>query len=90
MKLTVYALGLALASFLAFWAMFLDLAALYETHGLRAGVVGLALAPITYLVMPWYIWIALDNWMPFVVGYGSAIMGIVFIRLGSKASKGRT
>jgi hypothetical protein len=33
MKLTVYALGLALASILASWAMFLDLAMLYETHG---------------------------------------------------------
>lgn len=69
---------------------FPDLAILYQTHGLWSGLVGLVLAPITFVVVPWYAGIVLDNWMPFVVGYGSAVIGIFFVRLGSKASKGRT
>ena len=89
MKLTVYALGVALAGIFAAWAMFLDLAMLYEMHGLWSGVVGLVLAPITYLVMPWYIWIELDNWLPLAVGYGSLAVGILFVRLGSAVRKRR-
>jgi len=87
MKQTVYALGLALASIVASWALFLDLAMLYETHGFWSGVVGLLLAPITYLVMPWYAWIALDEWLPLAVGYGSLAVGLVFIRLGGARAK---
>jgi len=83
MKLTVYALGLALAAIVTSWALFLDLAILYETHGLWTGVVGLVLAPITFVVVPWYAGIALDSWLPLAVGYGSLAAGIVFARLGS-------
>ena len=89
MKLTVYALGLALAAVVASWALFLDLAILYETHGFWSGLVGLVLAPITYFVVPWYAGIALDNWLPLIVGYGSLGLGIVFARLGSAHRKQR-
>ena len=90
MKLTVYAIGLALAAIVASWALFLNLAILYETHGFWSGLVGLVLTPITFVVVPWYAGIALDTWLPLAVGYGSVGVGIVFARLGSKASKGRT
>ncbi len=40
------------------------------------------LAPITYLVVPWYAWIALDEWVPLAFGYGSLAVGIVLVRLG--------
>jgi hypothetical protein len=90
MKLTAYAIGLALAAIVASWALFLDLAILYETHGFWSGLVGLVLAPITFVVVPWYAGIALGEWLPLAVGYGSVGVGIVFARLGSKGSKGRT
>jgi hypothetical protein len=90
MKLTAYALGLALAAIVASWAVFLDLAILYETHGFWSGLVGLVLAPITFIVVPWYAGIALGNWLPLGVGYGSVVVGIMFARLGSKHAKGRT
>ncbi len=89
MKLTLYAIGLALASIVAPWVLFLDLVILYQTLGLWGGVVGLVLAPITYLVVPWYAWIALGEWVPLVFGYGSLAGIIVFARLGSAARKRR-
>ncbi len=88
MKLTVYALSLALACILATWVLFLDLVILYQTHGLWSGALGLVLAPITYLVVPWYAWIALDEWVPLAVGYSSLAVGLVSIRLGSAHTKG--
>lgn len=76
MRRIVSAVGLAVAVSVASWALFLDLAILYETHGLWSGVAGLVLAPVTFLVVPWYAWLALDNWLPLAVGYGGAIVAI--------------
>lgn len=89
MRLTVYALAVALASIFASWVLFLDLVILYQAYGLWSGVVGLVLAPITYLVVPWYALIALGEWVPLAFGYGSLVVGIVSIRLGSAHHKRR-
>jgi hypothetical protein len=83
MRTTFCAIGVALAAIVATWALFLDLAILYETHGLWSSVVGLVLAPITYVVVPWYAGLTLDDWLPLAVWYGSVAVGIVFARLGS-------
>jgi len=83
MRTTFCAIGVALAAIVATWALFLDLAILYETRGLWSSVVGLVLAPITYVVVPWYAGLTLDNWLPLAVGYGSVAVGIVLARLGN-------
>ncbi len=68
MRTTFCAIGVALAAIVATWALFLDLAILYETHGLWSSVVGLVLAPITYVVVPWYVGLTLDNLLPLAGG----------------------
>lgn len=83
MRATLRAIGVALAAIMATWALFLDLAILYEAHGLWIAVVGLVLAPITYVGVPWYAGLTLGNWLPLAVGYGSVAMGIVLARLGN-------
>ncbi len=42
----------------------------------------MVLAPITYLVVPWYAWIAHHEWVPLAFGYDSLAVGIVLVRLG--------
>lgn len=76
MKKTIIALGLALVSVAGLWALFLDLAMLFEQHGLVIAVVGFVLAPVTYLVVPWYVWLSLGNALPLIVGYGSMAVAL--------------
>ena len=82
MRRTIFAICVAIVGIVAPWVLFLDLVILYQAHGLWSGVVGLVLAPITYLVVPWYAWIALDEWVPLAFGYGSLAVGIVLVRMG--------
>lgn len=90
MKLTLAAIGLALAATVASWALFLDVAILYEGYGVWGAVVGVMLAPFTFLLVPWYAGIALGHWLPLAVGYGSVAVGLVFVRLASKAAAQRS
>lgn len=80
MRRAVSSIGIGIAIIVASWAFFLDVAILYEAHGLWISLLGLLLAPITYFAVPLYAGVALDNWLPFAVGYGSAVAGIALAR----------
>lgn len=63
------------------WALFLNLAIVYEAKGFWVGALGLVLAPVTFVVVPWYAWIVLDNGLPLLVGYGSVLVGLSCARM---------
>lgn len=53
----------------------LDLVALYRELGLVGPVLGVALAPVTLMVEPWYAFFADHYWPPLVATLGGAFGG---------------
>lgn len=90
MKRALLSVGIGIVVIVASWALFLDVAILYEASGPGIAVVGIALAPITYLAVPIYAGAALGNWLPFFVGYGSAIVGLLLARSARRLSHDRS
>ncbi|WP_448576206.1 hypothetical protein [Thermomicrobium sp.] len=62
----------------------LDLYAIYLTFGGFGVLLGIVLAPIVFVIAPWYAGVAHGFWWPLIVEYGGLIVfGLVF-GLGEK------
>jgi hypothetical protein len=57
----------------------LDLLAIYLTFGGLGVLLGIVLAPIVFVIDPWYAGLAHGFWWPLIVEYGGLIvLGLVF------------
>ena len=57
----------------------LDLLAIYLTFGGLAVLLGIVLAPIVFVIAPWYAGLAHGFWWPLIVEYGGlVVLGLVF------------
>jgi len=56
-----------------------DLLAVYLTFGGLAVLLGIVLAPIVFVIAPWYAGLAHGFWWPLIVEYGGlVVLGLVF------------
>jgi len=59
-------LGFALAFV---WGLALCIAVIAEIAGFAGAVLGLLLAPLSFILVPWYAGLALGDWTPFLLNY---------------------
>jgi hypothetical protein len=65
------------------WGFYLSMKIVGQVAGFWGFVIGFGVAPITFVVAPWYEGIVRNDWFPLVFSYGGAIIGGVFFWVGS-------
>jgi hypothetical protein len=68
------ALGYAVFGITGLWGLFLCLAIVDKVAGFWGIVVGLFIAPVTFLAAPFYAGFHYGNWFPLVLNYGGAFV----------------
>ncbi len=64
------------------WGFYLSLKIIGEIAGLEGVAIGFAVAPVTFVVVPWYAGIVRDNWLPLLISYGGGMIGCLFFFMG--------
>lgn len=65
------------------WGFIICLSIVNSVAGFWGVVLGFTIAPVTFLVAPWYALIAWGNPLPLIVGYGGGILSTCMFALGS-------
>lgn len=65
------------------WGSFICLGIVVDHLGFISGVIAFFLAPITFLVVPWYEALANSNWFPIMLAYGGGIGATILYGIGS-------
>jgi hypothetical protein len=65
------------------WGLFLCLGIIYSKLGFIGGLIAFFLLPFTVYLAPWYAGLVDGNWKPVLVVYGSGILAMVLIGIGS-------
>jgi hypothetical protein len=69
------------------WGLFICLGIVHAKLGIIGVVVGLFIFPVVIYLAPWYVGFADGNWMPVTVVYGSGIVAMILIVIGSAIDK---
>jgi hypothetical protein len=59
----------------------------FAIFGFWGFVIGLFVAPITFIAAPWYAGLVLGNWFPLLIGYGGGIVALILFGIGSAISR---
>lgn len=70
------------------WGLFICLGIIQAKLGFIGVLVSFLLLPFTIYLAPWYAAFVDDNWRPVIVIYGSGIIAMVLIGIGSLIDKG--
>ena len=72
-----------------FWGLYLLIRIFHRVFGLIGVIFGLILSPITFAIGPLYALIVWKDWLPSVVCYGSTILFIILLHIGSRLGEVR-
>lgn len=70
-----------------FWGLFICIGIVHSKLGVIGVLVSLFLFPVTAYLAPWYVGFMDDNWKPVLVIYGSGILAIVLVGIGTLIDK---
>ena len=79
-------LGYIVFAITGIWGFFLCLSIITHVAGFWGVVIGLTIAPLTFVAAPIYAGIKWDNWFPLVLNYGGGILAAILIAIGNKFS----
>ena len=69
------------------WGFMICLAIVNDIAGGWGLLIGLALAPVTFVAAPWYALIAWGLWYPLSVCYGGGLAGTLLLMIGSRITR---
>jgi len=64
------------------WSFMIELYIINLVWGLIGLIVGFFIAPVTFLLAPWYVLFAWGNWNPLILGYGGIIVYLILNSVG--------
>jgi len=70
------------------WGMGVCVEIIADQAGSAAAVLSVILAPLTFLLVPWFAGFALDNWLPFLIVYCSGTVALAFLAAGKAMMRG--
>lgn len=73
-------LGFALAFV---WGLALCIAVVAGIAGFAGGVLGLLLAPLSFILVPWYAGLVLGDWTPFLLNYCAGSFALALVAGGN-------
>lgn len=69
------------------WGLFITLGIIYDSFGFFGALIAFLIFPIALYVAPLYVGIVDGNWLPSIVCYGSGIIAIVMLFIGTLIDK---
>lgn len=70
------------------WGMGVCVGIIADEAGSAAAVLSVILAPLTFLLVPWFAGFALDNWLPFLINYCSGTIALALLASGKAMVRG--
>ncbi len=79
--------GYATLTIFMLWGGWIQLVIVYAWGGMPWVYAGIFLAPIVFIVGPWYLGFGAGNWHPLIVIYGGWFLGSVLLAVGNALSE---
>lgn len=71
------------------WGLYVNLSIIYNVAGYLGIIIGFLMAPITFIVIPFYALFKLDIWFPMFITFGGTPTVLAFIGIGLWLTKDR-